>query len=88
MRRGRLNEEAPLGNLGETHSVGRGLCLLSTHKQRKDVYICVLDFLAPSPSPLPEHLHNAPGANPYMHEFRAPPTASLIDFDLDLNPDL
>lgn len=25
MRRGRLNAEAPLGLLGETHSVGRGL---------------------------------------------------------------
>lgn len=24
MRRGRLNEESPLGLLGETHSVGRG----------------------------------------------------------------
>ena len=30
MRRGRLNAEAPLGNLGETHSVGRGECLSSS----------------------------------------------------------
>ncbi|KAF6761562.1 vitamin-D-receptor interacting mediator subunit 4-domain-containing protein [Ephemerocybe angulata] len=67
MRRGRLNAEAPLGNLGETHSVAP----------------------APIPSPVSEKASHAPGHNPYMHEFRAPPpSGGLLDFDLDLNPDL
>ena len=28
MRRGHMNDEAPLGLLGETHEVGKGMCLL------------------------------------------------------------
>lgn len=43
MRKGRLNEEAPLGLLGETHSVGRRTCCrLSVFVQRLNEIIVQL----------------------------------------------
>jgi len=85
MRKGRLNAEAPLGQLGETHTVGRRMwkCLL-----------LAIPFpnhysAAPTVSPAIEtnqHLH---GANPYRQDLRVPhPQPQFFDLDLDLNPDL
>ncbi|KAJ7576924.1 vitamin-D-receptor interacting mediator subunit 4-domain-containing protein [Mycena floridula] len=80
MRRGHLNQEAPLGLLGETHSVGRGklfLVIVTTNLRMA---------AAPSASPKAEHGQHV-AANPYKHDHRAPP-AQFFDLDLDLNPDL
>jgi mediator of RNA polymerase II transcription subunit 4 len=83
MRRGRLNAEAPLGLLGETHSVGR----------RKQHFLCREEFqlkiilVAPTVSPKVEANKHISGANIYRQD---PHTSQLqfFDLDLDLNPDL
>jgi len=82
MRRGHLNAEAPLGLLGETHSVGRRknvvtvIILLS--------YIRIAPTVSPKPVDVNQHLH---GVNPYRQDLR-PPQLQFFDLDLDLNPDL
>ena len=84
MRRGRLNAEAPLGILGETHSVGRRT---SSYHSRSDVLqLNILSITAPTTSPekpgpatgLPVH------HNPYRPDHRP---QQVFDLDLDLNPD-
>ena len=82
MRRGRLNAEAPLGLLGETHSVGRRTLIMNFIS-----HLMLINNLAPAVSPKVEVGHNIPGANPYRHDFRAP-QSQMFDLDLDLNPDL
>ena len=83
MRRGRLNAEAPLGPLGETHSVGRGM------QGPPDSSSCTLtlSIVAPTVSPKsdeqPQHVF---GTNPYRMDHR--PQQDFFDLDLDLNPDL
>jgi mediator of RNA polymerase II transcription subunit 4 len=85
MRRGRLNAEAPLGLLGETHSVGRRMflyiffCLFFVHLHT----VCI----APTVSPKAEAGPHIAGANPYRQDLRAP-HPQFFDLDLDLNPDL
>ena len=83
MRRGHLNAEAPLGLLGETHSVGR----------RKNIFTRIISCsyskktaptVSPKPADVNQHLH---GANPYRQDLR-PPQPQFFDLDLDLNPDL
>jgi mediator of RNA polymerase II transcription subunit 4 len=88
MRRGRLNAEAPLGPLGETHSVGRRKLIISSH-----LVIISNQLAAPTMSPKTEQpLPVQPlghGAHPYRHDMRAPgPQPHFFDLDLDLNPDL
>jgi len=85
MRRGRLNAEAPLGLLGETHSVGR----------RESANIFMFSFAnktifcitALSATPKIDNTQNVPGAHPYRHDLRGP-QPQIFDLDLDLNPDL
>lgn len=81
MRRGHLNSEEPLGQLGETHSVGRRKC--SPVFPISIMHIIIIP-VAPSPSPEP---HRAQVANPYRPMENNPPQG-LFDLDLDLNPDL
>lgn len=88
MRRGRLNAEAPLGLLGETHSVGRRKSIISSH-----LVIDNNQLIAPTMSPKTEQPPPAQplghGAHPYRHDIRAPgPQPQFFDLDLDLNPDL
>ena len=85
MRRGRLNAEAPLGLLGETHSVGRRKFTLSI--DTSFLRARLLFSKAPTVSPKVEHPQNVPGANPYRHDLRGP-QPQFFDLDLDLNPDL
>jgi len=83
MRKGRLNAEAPLGPLGETHSVGKGTF------QGRGPLSCILTFsvTAPTVSPKPdEQPQHGFGANPYRMDHR--PQQDIFDLDLDLNPDL
>ena len=83
MRRGRLNAEAPLGPLGETHSVGRGMLRTRGSSSR----ILTLFVAAPTVSPKSdEKLQHGFGANPYRMDHR--PQQGIFDLDLDLNPDL
>lgn len=84
MRRGRLNAEAPLGMLGETHSVGQRKFYISAHK----FWYQITHYpLAPTTSPekpdiaIPVPLHG----NPYRQDH--PPQQGVFDLDLDLNPD-
>jgi mediator of RNA polymerase II transcription subunit 4 len=82
MRRGHLNLEEPLGQLGETHSVGRRKCF---PKVFPSFITHIIDIsVAPSPSPEP---HRAQVVHPYRPTENNPPLA-LFDLDLDLNPDL
>jgi len=84
MRKGRLNAEAPLGPLGETHSVGRGEQY--THGSPQS---CVLTLFVVAPTVSPksdEQPQHGFGANPYRMDHR--PQQDIFDFDLDLNPDL
>ncbi|KAF8631852.1 hypothetical protein AX15_002122 [Amanita polypyramis BW_CC] len=88
MRRGRLNAEAPLGLLGETHSVGRRELL-----DFDPLFLLGNPIVAPTVSPKIEApLPAQPlghGAHPYRHDMRAPgPQPQIFDLDLDLNPDL
>jgi mediator of RNA polymerase II transcription subunit 4 len=82
MRRGRLNAEAPLGLLGETHSVGHRTLIMNSIS-----HLMLINNLAPTVSPKAEAGHNIPGANPYRHDARAL-QSQFFDLDLDLNPDL
>lgn len=82
MRRGHLNAEAPLGSLGETHSVGRRMSFINLRRIR---YSNAPTAVANTPSPnidFNQHM----GANPYRQDRR--PTQQFFDLDLDLNPDL
>ncbi|KZV99960.1 hypothetical protein EXIGLDRAFT_604951 [Exidia glandulosa HHB12029] len=73
MRRGRLNAEAPLGMLGETHTVGRPP---TPEKQPQNAN--VNGTAQPRAAPL---------RNGFGHDHR--PQQQDFDFlDLDLNPDL
>jgi mediator of RNA polymerase II transcription subunit 4 len=82
MRRGHLSSEEPLGLLGETHSVGRRMYLLTRLKLSiPHAYNC--HAIAPSPSPEP---HRGHAANLYRPMDNNPPQP--FDLDLDLNPDL
>ena len=83
MRKGRLNAEAPLGPLGETHSVGRG-----THRACTLQWsVLTMAVEAPTVSPKSdEHPQHGFGANPYRMDHR--PQQAFFDLDLDLNPDL
>jgi mediator of RNA polymerase II transcription subunit 4 len=85
MRRGHLNAEAPLGLLGETHSVGRREPHFTTYA----AYKSNIHNLAPTVSPKPNEAnqHMGHGANPYRQDMRAP-HPQFFDLDLDLNPDL
>lgn len=83
MRKGRLNAEAPLGLLGEIHSVGRRRPFIQHPCSQS------LDITSPAPtvSPNPvEASHMGPAANPYRQDHRPP--QQFFDLDLDLNPDL
>jgi mediator of RNA polymerase II transcription subunit 4 len=88
MRRGRLNAEASLGLLGETHSVGRRKHWISS-SFHDDISYCLLAHAAPTLSPrvpdLPQKI--GPGINPYRPDARLQ-QQQVFDFDLDLNPDL
>ena len=85
MRRGKLNAEAPLGLLGETHSVGR----------RKHYLLCIGEFrlkiilVAPASavSPKVEANTHISGANIYRQDQHTS-QSQFFDLDLDLNPDL
>jgi len=81
MRRGRLNAEAPLGMLGETHSVGRRKFLDYLW------WSCSKSALAPTVSPKMEPAMGHMGANPYRQDMRVPAQQTFFDLDLDLNPD-
>ena len=87
MRRGHMNDEAPLGLLGETHSVGKGMLLSAPSSV---LYLSTIVPVAPTVQPRsvehPDHLLG-PGANPYRPDLRAP-QQQFFDLDLDLNPDL
>ena len=83
MRRGRLNAEAPLGPLGETHSVGKGMGRIRGFSPRT----LTLSLAAPTVSPKSDgHPQHVFGANPYRMDHR--PHQDIFDLDLDLNPDL
>lgn len=85
MRKGRLNAEAPLGLLGETHTVGRRMwkCILFQFPFPNHY------FAAPTVSPAIETNQQLHGANPYRQDLRAShPQPQFFDLDLDLNPDL
>ncbi|KAG6850794.1 hypothetical protein H0H93_008832 [Arthromyces matolae] len=81
MRRGRLNAEAPLGLLGETHSVGRRKNIRTTFT--RSLRMCIL---APTVSPKAKELDHH-GSNVYRQDIRGPQPL-FFDLDLDLNPDL
>ena len=87
MRRGHMNDEAPLGLLGETHSVGKGMLPFALLLV---MYLTVIVSTAPTVQPRsidhPDHLLG-PAANPYRPDLRAP-QQQFFDLDLDLNPDL
>ena len=82
MRRGRLNEEAPLGQLGETHSVGRGKRYLA-----RWCATLVYPSLAPAASPEKPELHAPLPMGNYPYRLEHPPD-QVFDLDLDLNPDI
>ena len=84
MRRGHLNAEAPLGLLGETHSVGRGTLLILP------VVTTVIHFLtSAAPSLSPERpTVNAPALPGYPYRLDHAPQQGAFDLDLHLNPDL
>ena len=84
MRRGRLNAEAPLGILGESHAVGQGEfnILFSTDIVTDPYYTSAPTTSPGKPEisvPLPMH------GMPYRHDH--PPQGGVFDLDLDLNPD-
>jgi mediator of RNA polymerase II transcription subunit 4 len=82
MRKGRLNAEAPLGLLGETHSVGRReLC--TRPSSLSEVHFLIAPTISPK-SVGPTRM--GPSANPYRQDHR--PQQQFFDLDLDLNPDL
>ena len=83
MRRGRLNAEAPLGLLGEIHSVGRREHRLFCKMQLQLTVIIV----APTISPNAEGNTHITGANIYRQDPHAS-QSQFFDLDLDLNPDL
>ena len=83
MRRGRLNAEAPLGPLGETHSVGKGMKRIRGFSSRTLTLSLAAPTVSPKSDEQPQH---AFGANPYRMDHR--PHQDLFDLDLDLNPDL
>ncbi|KAF8573590.1 hypothetical protein K439DRAFT_1256456, partial [Ramaria rubella] len=71
MRRGRLNTEAPLGQLGEIHSVGRP----TSHSPSNDLF---------NPSNQPNQMVREPYRQPSRpHPLPGP----VFDFGLDLNDD-
>ena len=82
-----MNDEAPLGLLGETHSVGKGALLFASSSA---LYLTAITSVAPTVQPRsvehPDHLLG-PSANPYRPDLRAP-QQQFFDLDLDLNPDL
>ena len=83
MRRGSLNEEAPLGQLGETHAVGK---CRSGFYSKIHVDEMVL-FLAPALSPEKPELHAPLPMGNYPYRLEHPPN-QVFDLDLDLNPDI
>lgn len=88
MRKGHMNNEAPLGPLGETHSVGKREYSGSPIASKSLCsYLCLAPTVQPPKSPdLPHHI-GGPGANPYRPDHR-PTQLQMFDLDLDLNPDL
>ena len=89
MRRGHLNAEAPLGTLGETHSVGR--CMFIHFRILQFLYLKKLTDMssctAPTVSPQPK-AGDAPPAGPNIYRQDNRPHQQIFDLDLDLNPDL
>lgn len=85
MRRGRMNNEAPLGALGETHSVGKGTYLPQWITGGDAHTTLAAPTISPRSVELPPHLA---GANPYRPDYHPPPQGQIFEFDLDLNPDL
>lgn len=86
MRRGRLNDEAPLGLLGETHSVGkREHSPFASHLLSLAAEDALLALASPPKSVDMPHIAG-PSAHPYRLEQR--PQPEFFDLDLDLNPDL
>lgn len=85
MRRGRLNAEAPLGLLGETHSVGRRESIIALSNVDRRLK---LRSLAPTVSPKVPDQPMGHGANPYRQDHMRAPHPQFFDLDLDLNPDL
>jgi len=83
MRRGRLNAEAPLGPLGETHSVGKGMQRLHGSSPCTLMSSVTAPTVSPKSDDQPQHTF---GANPYRMDHR--PQQDIFDLDLDLNPDL
>jgi hypothetical protein len=80
MRRGRLNAEAPLGLLGETHPIGTSEPVLSCLSSWR-----YLLAQAPDPSPA---VHTARPVAPSLYKNDSGQQQQFLDFDLDLNPDL
>jgi len=83
MRRGHLNAEAPLGSLGETHSVGRRAYPLFTSLDSSQLWFSAAANTVSPVMNFNQHM----GANPYRADRRAP-QPQTFDLDLDLNPDL
>ena len=83
MRRGRLNAEAPLGLLGETHSVGRRM----HHLFCKEVFQLKINLVAATVSPKVEANTHISGTNIYRQDSHTS-QSQFFDLDLDLNPDL
>lgn len=86
MRRGHMNDEAPLGLLGETHSVGKGTSAHPVCPLYLTAFVSAAPTVQPRSVEHPDHLLG-PGANPYRPDLRAP-QQQFFDLDLDLNPDL
>lgn len=84
MRRGHLNAEAPLGLLGETHSVGRRECNQSIMYTSESL----LEFAAPTISPKAAEAPPLVGAGSNIYRQDSRPQQQFFDLDLDLNPDL
>ena len=83
MRRGRLNAEAPLGPLGETHSVGKGMERIHGFPSPTLTPPLAAPTVSPKSDGQPQRVF---GANPYRMDHR--PHQDLFDLELDLNPDL
>lgn len=98
MRKGKMNEEPPLGSLGETREVGKRMLSLGRlpFSQNLVANCWIWIWIATSPSAIPlqnsdaQMLANHVGPTQYSTYTAANqhPAANLDDlFDLDLNPD-
>ena len=80
MRRGHMNDEAPLGLLGETHEVGKG-AYTSWIYRAENYSVLSAPTISPRRDELAPHFD---GLNPYRTDHRIP-QQQVFDLDLDLN---